>query len=212
MMFEISRTLRHACYWLIEQYGDDLDIVEAVERLKDGMTRIYSRSNTYLSQASRTRHDNAEQTWLKMGVPDKLANRMALLLLTRAALDIVDVAADRKREVLDVARLYSMFNDALGVHWLHNCAEDLKVEGRWQAMARSNLRDEFYKIRRDLALQLLPRRSKSDPVETGGQWIHRNEVAVRRFTHMVDEIKLRGNIDFATLSVAAQELRGLVMN
>jgi len=27
---------------------------------------------------------------------------------------------------------------------------------------------------------------------------------------MIDEMKLRGNIDFATLSVAAQELRDLI--
>jgi glutamate dehydrogenase len=27
MMFDVSRILRHSCYWLIERYGDDLDIV-----------------------------------------------------------------------------------------------------------------------------------------------------------------------------------------
>ena len=31
-----------------------------------------------------------------MGVPEKLASKISLLLLTRAAVDIVDLAADRK--------------------------------------------------------------------------------------------------------------------
>ena len=64
-----------------------------------------------------------------------------------------DLAAERKRDVLDAARLYSTFNDALGLYWLHSQAEDLEVEGRWQAKARSNLRDEFYRLRRKHAFQ-----------------------------------------------------------
>jgi hypothetical protein len=36
-----------------------------------------------------------------------------------------------------------MINDELELHWLHNRAENLEVDGRWQEMAHSNLRDEF---------------------------------------------------------------------
>ncbi len=212
MMFEVSRTLRHTCYWLIEQYGDDLDIVEAVGRLKENMARIYSRSATYLSRASRTRHEQAEQRYAAMGVPEKLANRMSVLLLTRPALDMSDLAADRKRDVIDAARLYSTFNDALGLYWLHNRAEDLTVRGRWQAIARGNLRDEFYRLRRDLAFRLLKKRSKKDPGDIANEWLSRNAASVERFKAMIEEMKLRDRVDFATLSVAAQELRDLISN
>ncbi len=212
MMFEVSRTLRHVCYWLIEQYGDELDIVKAVDRLKENMARIYSRSATYLSRAARSRHEKAEKHYIAMGVPEKLANRMSLLLLTRPALDMSDLAAKRKRDVLDATRLYSTFNDALGLYWLHNQAEDLEVEGRWQAAARSNLRDEFYRLRRKLAFQLLTPRSKKEPGEIADAWLKKNAGAVGRFNHMIDEMKLRDEVDFATLSVAAQELRDLISN
>lgn len=212
MMFEVSRTLRHTCYWLIEQYGDDLDIVKSVERLKDNMARIYSRSGSYLSRASRTRHENAERHYVSMGVPENLANRMSLLLLTRPALDMSDLAAARKRDVVDAARFYSTFNDALGLNWLHNCAEDLEVEGRWQAMARGNLRDEFYRLRRELAFKLLTSRSKKDGGEIAALWLRRNADDVERFKNMIEEMKLRDVVDFATLTVAAQALRNLIEN
>ncbi|NQV87042.1 MAG: NAD-glutamate dehydrogenase, partial [Woeseiaceae bacterium] len=105
MMFEVSRTLRHACYWLIEQYGDGLDIVKVVDRLKDNMASIYSRSSNYLSRASRVRHEKAENHYIQLGVPEKVANSMSVLLLTRPALDMADLAADRNRDVADVAKL-----------------------------------------------------------------------------------------------------------
>ena len=211
MMFEVSRTLRHACYWLIEQHGDQLDIVKTVDRLKERMAQIYTRSNTYLSKASSARIAAAEQAWIEMGVPEKLAQRVSLLLITRAAVDIADVAAERKRDVIHTARVYSAFNDALGLQWLHNCAEDLQVSGRWQAMARSNLRDEFYKIRREIALGLLTRRGKLDGRVVAKKWLAKHTDEVGQFRSMIDEMKLRGTFDFATLSVAAQELRDLTL-
>ena len=210
MMFEVSRTLRHACYWLIEHFGDGLQIVLTVERLKEPMARIYSRSSTYISRASSARHDAAEERWRDMGVPAKLANKMSLLLLTRPALDMSDLAAERKRDVLDVAKLYSTFNDALHLHWLHNRAEDLKVQGRWQAKARSNLRDEFYRLRRELAFRLLKARSKRDTGEIAELWLKKHADAVNRFCDMQEEMNRRDSVDFATLSVAAQELRELI--
>lgn len=212
MMFEVSRTLRHVCYWLIEQYNDELDIVTAVDRLKEHMARIYSRSATHLSKAARTRNENAERHFIAMGVPEKLAYRMSLLLLTRPALDMADLAAERKRDVLDAARLYSTFNDELGLYWLHNSAEDLQVSGRWQAMARSNLRDEFYRLRRKHAFQLLTPRSKKEPGKIAAAWLQKHSIEVDRFKRMIDEMKLRNNVDFATLSVAAKRLRDLIAN
>ena len=210
MMFEISRTLRHACYWLIDRAGEDLDIVEWVERLKAGMGKIYTRSPSYVSQAARANIEAAEEHWMSMGVPKKIANRVAHLLLTRAALDIVDLAVDRKRDVIESARLYSAFNDALGLHWLHNSAEDLDVSGRWQAIARSNLREDFYRLRREIGNKLLTRRGTSDSREVAKRWLEQRAPEVQRWSQMLEEMKRRDTIDFATLSVAAQELRHLI--
>ncbi len=212
MMFQVSRTLRHACYWLIEQHGDDLDIVKVVDRLKDKMGRIYSRSATYLSRASRVRNESAQKRYVSLGVPEKLADRMSDLLLTRPALDMADLAAEHNRDVLDAARLYSTFNDELELHWLHNRAEDLSVDGRWQAMARSNLRDEFYRLRRELAFQLLSAKSSKKPGDVASAWLAKHAVAVEQFKRMIEEMKLRDEVDFATLTVAAAHFRSLITN
>jgi len=210
MMFEVSRTLRHVCYWLIERYGDKLDIVSTVERLKGPMSQVYSRSGSFMSESARIRHRNAEAHYTDLGVPEKLANRMSLLLITRAAIDIADLAVVHERDPLETAKIYSAFNDNLGIYWLHSSAEDLKVEGRWQAIARSNLRDDIYRIRRELAAQLLKRRGKKDMAAAVEQWLAQHSERVERYKAIVAEIRLRETVDFATLSVAAQELRVLI--
>ena len=145
-----------------------------------------------------------------MGVSESLANRMSALLLTRVAVDIADLAFIYKRDVLETAKLYAAFNQHLGLFWLHAGAEDLKVQGRWQAMARSNLREEFYRLRRELAQRLLAKRGKQPLSASIDNWLHEHDEAIVRFHSMVDEMKLRGEFDFATLSVAAQGLRELI--
>ena len=87
--------------------------------------------------------------------------------------------------------------------------EGLEVEGRWQAIARSNLRDDFYRIRRDIATDLLSGRNRGTPLEVFERWMEKNSAAVRKFDAILTEMRLRDDIDFATLSVAGQELRKL---
>ena len=129
--------------------------------------------------------------------------------MTRVALDIADLSFACKRDVGETAKLYATFNQHLGMFWLHAGAEDLDVRGRWQAIARSNLREEFYRLRRDIAEPLLASRSKKPVEDRLDQWLSKNDADIKRFRAMVDEVKLRASFDFATLSVAAQRLREL---
>jgi glutamate dehydrogenase len=210
MMFEVSRILRHACYWLIDRFGQDLDIVTAVGHLKPGMATIYARVFGIVIGPSKDRQRLVTAENVRLGVPDKLARKMAALLLTRGGLDISDLARIHNKHVVETARMYSQLSDRLGLVWLHRSVENLAVEGRWQALARSNLRDEFYRIRRDLSASLLRAHGKSGPEELFEEWAARNAAGVRKLDSILEEMKLRQEIDFATLSVAAQELRKLI--
>jgi glutamate dehydrogenase len=105
--------------------------------------------------------------------------------------------------------MYSAMSDRLGIIWMNRCVESLAVEGRWQALARSNLRDDFYRIRREFVTGLLGSRSRRKPIEVFAAWSEKNATAIRQFDSIIAEMQLRTEIDFATLSVAAQELRKL---
>ena len=212
LLFEVSRSLRHASYWLIERFGHELSIETAVNRLKDNMNAVYTRTYSVMSQAAKVRHQNAAQMYIEKGVPEKLANQMSALLLTRPALDMSDLAASYKPDIIDLARLYAVTNDKLGIYWLHVAAEELKWNDRWQAVARGKLRDDFFRMRRELAEQILRRRGRHEINEAVDRWLAARSTEVERFTGLIDEMKLRPENDFATLSVAAREFRDLISN
>jgi len=158
---------------------------------------------------AKERQRSSAKSYMDFGVPEKLARQMAALLLTRGGLDIADLANRHRKDVGETAKMYSEMSDRLGIVWMTRCVEGLEVEGRWQALARSNLRDDFYRIRRDFAVSLLSSRSRKTPSEVLAAWMEKNAPALRKFDAILAEMQLRQGVDFATLSVAAQELRKL---
>ena len=210
MMFEVSRIMRHACFWLLDRYGDDLDIVEAVEHLREPLKIIYNRVNSIVVGTGKERQHTAINDLRTRGVPDLLAKKMAGLLLTRGSLDIADLAVTHKKDVLEAAKMYALLSERLGVVWLHHSVEGLAVDGRWQALARGNLRDEFYAYRRELATKFLQTRSRLTPSQLFHKWVNQHSEKMDKYDTILREMKLREEPDFATLSVAAQELRKLI--
>ncbi len=209
MMFDVSRILRHACYWLIEKYSDDLQIESTVQLFKPGMTAIYARAMSIFTGSTREMRKRAEDEYIQLGVPKKLASKMTAIYLTRSILDIADLANMYKKDVVETAKLYAKLSDRLDIAWIYRNIEALKVEGRWQAMARSNLRDEIYRERRELTSIFLRGRGTTIPKNAVGKWMEKNATAVQSFKITLEEMKQRHEVDFATLSVAQQELRKL---
>ncbi len=46
-------------------------------------------------------------------------------------------------------------------------------------------------------------------MESFESWLNKNSAAIRKYDSILAEMRLRHEVDFATLSVAAQELRKL---
>jgi len=210
MMFEVSRILRHACYWLIDKYGDKLEIESTVELYKPGMSAIFARALTIFAGSTSEARKKAADEYVQLGVPKKLANQMAAIYLTLSLLDITDLANTCKKDVVETAKLYAELSEKLDIPWIYRNIEALKVDGRWQAMARSNLREEIYRERRELTAILLQRRGATIPKDAADQWLEKNAAAVQHFKATLEEMKQRHEeVDFAVLSVAQQELRRL---
>ena len=209
MMFEVSRILRHACYWLIEKYGDNLEIESTVRLFKPGMTMIYARAMSIFTGSTKETRKRAADEYIRQGVPKKLASNMAAIYLTRSMLDITDLTNIYKKDVVETAKLYADLSDRLNIAWIYRGIEALEVEGRWQAMARSNLRDEIYRERRELTSIFLRRRGPTIPKDAVDNWLEQHSTAVLNFKTTLEDMTQRHEIDFATLSVAQQELRKL---
>src|SRR5262249_34122433 len=141
MHFQTSRLLRHMTYWLLAHRKQALHVDKAVAEFRKGVRQLESDITHVLSGAERERFEKTRKQHIEAGVPHELAARIASLESHNAALDIVDLAAQHRSSVTEAGRVYFDLGARVGLDWLREQVEELPVEGPWQAVARSGLRD-----------------------------------------------------------------------
>ncbi|HET8977906.1 MAG TPA: NAD-glutamate dehydrogenase [Solirubrobacteraceae bacterium] len=144
------------------------------------------------------------------GVPDGLARRVASMQALLSVFDIVVEAAatDRPQElVMDV---YFDIGARLGLDWLRDRILELPRDDRWQALARTALRDDLYRLHRSLTrdvLSVAPAEEGEGPVDA---WLRRNRPAVERSMAILADVRASREYDTTTLPVALRELKNLL--
>jgi glutamate dehydrogenase len=126
--------------------------------------------------------------------------------------DLVEIASFIGRPVNEVAEVYFDLADRLQLSRLRERVIALPRDNRWNAMARSTLRDDLYAAHASLTRDVLTHSEPGlSPEERLGRWTEANSAAVARSRQTLSEIWESDNFDLATLSVALRAIRTLVV-
>ena len=207
MMYETTRLLRFCTYWLIHHQSGKLEIERQVSRLRRGLADLDAALPAVLSGADLTVFENRRSQYREANVPEALAKRMASLAALRSGPDLVEIAENAKLPINAAARVYFGVGTALLLDWIREEIERLSVEGHWQAVARTTLRDNIYNLQRMLCTQVLSESRQRAPEQALQTWITRHQKAVDYLRQTVNDMRSLPEMDFATLSVALQAVR-----
>jgi glutamate dehydrogenase len=207
LMFETTRLLRFCTYWLIHHHGSRLNIEEQVSRLRPGLTELDEALPRALTGTDLAAFEQARDQYRAAGAPDALSKRMATFTTLRAGPDLVEIAELKRMPIDRAAAAYFRLGSALSLDWLREQIERLEVEGHWQAVARTTLRDNIYNLQRSLCLQVLSEAGRREPDQAVAAWARRRPGAVDRVRQTINDMRALPEVDFATLSVALQAVR-----
>ncbi|WP_292007390.1 NAD-glutamate dehydrogenase domain-containing protein [Chiayiivirga sp.] len=200
--------LRNMSRWLLNRPGENLDIAAAVARYQPGIALLRGDLNDLLSSEDRTQFAEERARWLDLGFPQAMAEKLAALPFVSSALDVVEVALERKLEVKDVAKVYFGLGEALHLKWLLQKIDELPVEGRWSAHARGVMRDELQGQQSVLVAQVLAQ-GKGTPEQRVASWMGRDDSGLRFTQSMFADMRNQRGMDFPTVSVAVRRLAQL---
>ncbi|HEX6997240.1 MAG TPA: NAD-glutamate dehydrogenase [Gammaproteobacteria bacterium] len=209
-IFQISRYLRRAVYWLLQNYADELDIEPLVQRFRPAVGEVFAVLPKLTIGRAEQRVTQLGTEFEGVGLPADLANRIAALALMPQSLDIVELARELALPAREVGELYFALGEALGLDWIRERIEALAVRGRWRAMARATLRETLAQQHRALLRAVLGGRGRTPPRDALARWLDARAKDVTRVQRSLDEIRAIGEIDFATLAVALKEVGRLV--
>jgi glutamate dehydrogenase len=213
MLRATQALLKQAARWLLDRRSDMPDIAPAVERLNPGAMELIECLPEVLQGSRLERYEGAARLYEDTGLPASLARKVAALSPMHSGLDIIALAGNCGVGVRHTADIYFRVGDALQLDWISDQIDGLRVHGMWQAKARGSLRDNLYGLHRALCADMLncaePRTDARTAVEG---WLAARPARAAHFAQTLEEMRSGGQLDFATLSVALQEIRRLVQD
>ena len=207
-MYQTTRLLRHASYWLIEKQRERLDIESAVSRYAAPVQKLWSELGSALSATASARIAAYRSQLIEQNVPDRLATRIASLETLHCALDLAEVSVTAKVPIGYAAKAYFDIGERIGLTWIKEQIDGLAVEGQWQAAARRTVRDDLYALQRKITAAVLQCRGR-DACDRVDEWTRRRAAPVDILKRIVVDLRTGSPPDFATLSVALQAVRRL---
>jgi glutamate dehydrogenase len=207
-MYQTTRLLRHASYWLLENLHGTLDIERAVRRYAGPVGELLRELNTVLSPTARSRLGAQRAQLVAERVPENLATRVASLDTMHCALDLVEASTAARVPVAFAAKVYFELGERLGLTWIKEQIEGLTVDGQWQAAARRTVRDDLYALQRKITAAVLKCKGR-EAAQRVDQWSAGHGVPMDALKRIVVDLRTGAPPDFATLSVALQAVRRL---
>jgi glutamate dehydrogenase len=207
-MYQTTRLLRHASYWLLENLRGNLDIERAVRRYAGPVGELSRELNAVLSPTARGRLGAQRAQLVAERVPEHLATRVASLDTMHCALDLVEASTAARVPVGFAAKVYFELGERLGLTWIKEQIEGLAVDGQWQAAARRTVRDDLYALQRKITAAVLKCKGR-EAAQRVDRWSAGHGVPVDALKRIVVDLRTGAPPDFATLSVALQAVRRL---
>jgi glutamate dehydrogenase len=213
MLIDGRRLVERSTRWLVRARQRSIDIAATVAQFAPGAARLASSLPDLLDEGDRALWHARMKKLEDAGVPPELAARVAGMPSVFAVLDIVEVAEATEYELDDVAAVYFRLGGRLRLDWLRDRIGELPRANRWQALARSALRDDLYSLHRALTQDVL----RGAPVGADADaqidaWAHANARAVERSRAMLTDIGATRVFDLTTLPVALREVRNLLQD
>ncbi len=213
LLLEGRKLTERAARWLLHNRRPPFDLQATVNFFAAGVRTVRAGLPKLLAGRDLATFEERRDSYLVLDVPEELAERVAAMVPTYSAFDIVQVASVTGRSVEEAAEVYFDLADRLQITRLRDRITALPREDRWSTMARAALRDDLYAALASLARDVLGASRSAvprNPEEQLAAWAAQNEAAVGMATQTLGEIWESERFTFTTLSVALRAIRTLV--
>ncbi|MDX8032990.1 NAD-glutamate dehydrogenase [Lentzea sp. BCCO 10_0856] len=223
MVLETRRLLDRASRWLLSNRPQPLAVGSTINRFRGVVAELSPFAFDLLQGKELDVVAGKADRYVEQGVPAELARKVAALLYMYGLFDVTEIAELAEREFgptggagperthRETAELYFALSDHLDIDHMLDSVTNLERGNRWHALARLALRDDFYSSLRAISVDVLRASDEGDTAsEKIAKWEQANSSRLARSRGALEEINRVHQLDLATLSVAARQVRSMV--
>jgi glutamate dehydrogenase len=211
MRLEARKLTERGARWLLHNRRMPFDIRDTVDFFATGAAALAALMPKLLVGRDLEGFEERRDRFTESGVPDQLAEHVAMMVPAFSTFDLVEIARSADRPVEEAAEVYFDLGERLQLSRLRERIIQLPRDDRWNSMARSALRDDLYAAHAALARDVLVSSEPGvGPEQRLATWAEKNSAAVGRAAQTLGEIWETDSLTIATLSVALRSIRTLV--
>ncbi len=204
---------------LIRSRPNPFDAAATIAELDEPISETIQGLGRHLLGTDRQSYEADIADYVADGADEALAERIAGLSSSVAAIDIVEVAAQANVSLECASAIYFNVADRLELTWLRDRILALPRDSQWSTLARLTLRMDLYTDHRELANLVAITASpptadtdaapEPDPLRLLDAWTDRHKVAVDRYRKTMVDLRTTSS-DVGVLLVAVREVRNLI--
>jgi glutamate dehydrogenase len=207
MLIEVGRLLERAMQWILRSGYEKLDTAAYVAEIKPRIARLSEKLYEVLPQPLLGAMKGKQGELEADGIPERLAYRMAGLVVMSAALDIIRLSREG-RAVEDVACVYFGLGVRFGLDRIRAAGATIAAETPWQKAAVAAVIDDLFNYQSVLAARVIHESNGArEPVDV---WLASRPRIVERIDQTMTDLRAAQSVDLAMLTVASRQLRTLV--
>ncbi|MET9627929.1 NAD-glutamate dehydrogenase [Lentzea sp. NPDC006480] len=223
LVLETRRLLDRASRWLLSNRPQPLAVGSTINRFRGVVEELSPFAFELLQGKELDVVAGKADRFVEQGVPAELARKVSALLYMYGLLDVTEIAELAEREIgpaggagaerthRETAELYFALSDHLDIDHMLDSVTSLERGNRWHALARLALRDDFYSSLRAITIDVMRASDEGDTAsEKITKWEQANASRLARSRGALEEINRVHQLDLATLSVAARQVRSMV--
>ena len=192
--------------WFVRHVDLAAGVEAAGMRFQAAIDELARSIETYVPDMRRTALLEQQGEWVRAGVPEELARRLAILPALSAAPDIVLVAERGKRPLGDVASTLFAVDETFGLGAMTAGARQLPASDHYDRVARDRALEQIESSRRRVTTAILAQPQKQKKTQHGkpavDSWLAAQGPDAARIHALLCEIA-GGDLSLARLTVAA---------
>lgn len=207
MMMLFVRLSRRVTRWFLRSQRRSLDISQAIHNYSHGIQQMKKCIPEVFSPTEKAQYDKHYQEWLDDGVPPQLAHELTVTHGLFAAMDVIEIARQRKITVAKVAEIYFGIGGFLDLNWIRSQVIIHPTENNWESLSREALRDDLDWQQRQLTDGLIRFDGKNTDLQTRlDAWSHSCSTLIDRWRFMLADLKASSVVTYIMFFAAIREL------
>ncbi|MDP9344246.1 MAG: NAD-glutamate dehydrogenase, partial [Actinomycetota bacterium] len=195
--------------WQLEN-GAGADMEAAIAEGRAGFDRLAAVVGELGTDEWREARAGVVEDLIERRVPEGPARAHAASPALEHAPDVTAVAGATGRSVEDAGRAFALLQDAVGLDFVEQQIAALPVATRMQRWALQAVRDDVWRVRRDMAQRTLAEAPDTSVADAVAAFVAARPDGLARLESFSRTLAGEGAADLAGLTLAVRQLRALI--